>query len=237
VRHATSIDDYSDRFFKEFVRRSAMTAELAVYPASLLLDGRPVLVVGGGRVAARKLESLLAAGAAVTVVAPVVDPRILAAPVRVERRRYRPGEVARYRLAVTATGDPQVDRLVFEDGERAGVFVNAADDPSSCSFVLPSVARRGPVTVAVSTGGVSPALAAWLRARIEEVVGPEYEGVASALASARAEVRARGVPTEGLDWEALIGALLAAPAGHAGAVVEAWLGSALGTRREARRGA
>lgn len=191
-----------------------------------------MLVVGGGRVAARKVDALLAAGAAVTVVAPVVDPRIVASGVRVERRRYRPGEVARYRLAVTATGDPQVDHLVYEDAERAGVFVNAADDRAACSFILPAVVRRGPVTVAVSTGGTSPALAAWLRARISEVVGPEYAAVAHALAGARAEVRARGVPTEGLDWDSLIGDLLAS--GEPERVVDEWLRSALGSRGEAR---
>jgi siroheme synthase-like protein len=215
-----------------------MTAELPVYPASLVLEGRSVLVVGGGHVAARKVEALLAAGARVTVVAPVVEPRIAAAAgVRVERRRYRPGEAARYRLAVAATGDPQVDHLVFEDGERAGVFVNAADDRTSCSFLMPSVLRRGPVTVAVSTGGTSPALAAWIRSRIAEVIGPEYGRVARALAAARDEVQANGVPTEELDWGALIKALLAAPAEGEAAVVADWLLSALGTRWEARSGA
>lgn len=190
-----------------------------------------MLVVGGGRVAARKVEVLLAAGAVVTVVAPAVDPRIAASEVRVERRRYRPGEVAGYRLAFTATGDAQVDRLVYEDGERAGVFVNAADDPAACSFHVPAVVRRGPVAIAVSTGGTSPALAAWLRARVSEVVGPEYEAVAHAVAAARAEVRTAGVPTEGLDWEDLIGALLASD--EPDAVVHGWIGSALGSHREA----
>lgn len=199
-----------------------MTRELAVYPAALLLEGRPVLVVGGGRVAARKVGALLAAGAAVTVVAPEVEPSITAGPSRVERRRYRRGEVAGYRLAVTATGDPEVDLLVFEDGERAGVFVNAADDPDSCSFLAPAVLRRGPVTVSVSTGGASPALASWLRRRLEKEVGPEYADLASTLESVRDEVRARGLPTEGLDWDALIEALL--EAGPASAAVAArWL--------------
>jgi siroheme synthase-like protein len=203
-----------------------MTAELPLYPASLLLEGRPVLVVGGGRVALRKIRGLLAAAAAVTVVAPEVDPEIASLPVEVERRPYRTGEVARYRLAVTATGVPEVDHLVYRDGERCGVLVNAADDPQACSFILPAVVRRGPVTVAVSTGGTSPALAAWLRARIEEVVGPEYVAVAGTLADTRDAVKARGVPTEGLDWEKLIAALLVAPA-DAATTAGRWLEEAL----------
>jgi siroheme synthase-like protein len=221
--HGSSFDDYSDQILREL---PAMTAELPLYPASLLLEGRPVLVVGGGRVALRKVRGLLAAGAAVTVVAPEVDPEIASLPVRLERRRYRLGEVAGYRLAVTATGVPEVDHLVYQDGERSGVLVNAADDPQACSFLLPAVVRRGPVTVAVSTGGTSPALAAWLRARIEEVVGPEYVLVAGALAEARGAVKARGVPTEGLDWDVLIAALLEAPA-DAAATAGLWLEEAL----------
>ena len=215
-----------------------MTDELPVYPASLLLRGRPVLVVGGGRVALRKVDGLLAAGATVTVVAPQVCPGLSAleagaggggaggsAPgVRVERRRYRRGEVARYRLAFTATGLPEVDRAVFDDGERAGVFVNAADDREACSFHVPAVVRRGPVTISVSTGGASPALAAWLRERIEGIVGPEYEQLAGVLAAARAEVRRRRIPTDTLDWRRLIREFLEAPPGAD--VVEHWLADA-----------
>jgi siroheme synthase-like protein len=207
-----------------------MTEQLAVYPASLLLRGRPVLVVGGGPVALRKVEGLLAAGALVTVVAPDVCAGIEALAgageaggVRVERRRYRRGEVARYRLALTATGLPEVDRALFEDGERVGVFVNAADDPAGCSFHVPAVVRRGAVTIAISTGGTSPALAAWLRARIEDAVGPEYELVAEVLGSTRAEARRQGVPTGTLDWDDLISRLLGAPAGGPAATAASWL--------------
>jgi precorrin-2 dehydrogenase/sirohydrochlorin ferrochelatase len=206
-----------------------VTREPAVYPASLLLTGRPVLVVGGGRVAARKVAALLAAGADVTVVAPAVDPAITAGSARVERRRYRPGEVARYRLAVTATGDPQVDRLVYDDAERAGVFVNAADDPAACSFHVPAVVRRGPVTVAVSTAGASPALASFIRSRIEDVVGPEFASLAETLAAVRAEVRSRDIPTDLLDWNPLIADLLRVgpTTGEAAGAVARWLEDAV----------
>ena len=170
------------------------------YPVNLVVDGRPCLVVGGGAVARRKADGLLECGAAVTVVAPEVDPELAARPVRVERRPYRRGEASGYRLVIAATGDPQVNQAVFDDAEAAGVWVNAADDPLRCSFTLPSVARRGPLQVAVSTGGQSPAMAAWLRRRIEADLGGEYELLLSLLSEARATIQKAGRSTEDVDW-------------------------------------
>ncbi|MGH8919120.1 MAG: precorrin-2 dehydrogenase/sirohydrochlorin ferrochelatase family protein, partial [Actinomycetes bacterium] len=130
------------------------------YPVSLVVASRPCLVVGGGMVAARKVEGLVRSGAAVTVVAPQVAPSIeqLAATsgVVIERRAYRAGEAAGYRLVITATGLPEVDAAVAADAGAGGVWVNSADDPEHCTFLLPAVHRDGPVTVAVSTGGASP---------------------------------------------------------------------------------
>jgi siroheme synthase-like protein len=124
------------------------------YPVDLVVAGRPVLVVGGGRVALGKVRGLLEAGARVTVVAPeVVDELAALDGVRIERRRYERGEVAGYRLAFTATGDAAVDQAVFDDGEAAGVWVNSADDPARCSFTLPARLRRGDLLVTVSTAG------------------------------------------------------------------------------------
>jgi len=164
------------------------------------MAGRAALVVGGGRIAARKIEGLLASGAVVHVVAPVVDPAIQALPVTWDERPYRSGEVAGYRLVVSATADPALNRRIFEEAEAAGVWVNSADDPESCSVMLPAVLRRGPVSLAVSTGGASPALAAWLRDRLAAVVGPEYEVLAGLLAARRAGIRGGGRSTEDLDW-------------------------------------
>ena len=179
-----------------------MPVEGPQYPVNLNLAGRRCLVVGGGGVAIGKVQGLLAADAEVTVVAPVVRDELAALPgLRVERRAYEPGVVAGYRLAVTATDDPAVNRQVFLDGEAAGVWVNSADDPVNCAFTLPSVVRRGPITVAVSTGGQSPALAAWLRRRLEEEVGPEYEVLLRLLTEQREALRSEGVPTEGLSWQ------------------------------------
>lgn len=170
------------------------------YPVNLVLEGRPVLVVGGGPIAARKVAGLLDCGAAVTVVAPDLVPELAGGAVAVHRRPYERGEVAGYRLVVAATDDPAVNRAVFEDAEAAGVWCNSADDPANCSYTLPAVVRRGPIAVTVSTGGHSPALAAWLRSRMAEELGPEYEVLAGLLSAERDAIRARGGSTEGLDW-------------------------------------
>ncbi|MEA2716253.1 MAG: precorrin-2 dehydrogenase [Actinomycetota bacterium] len=172
------------------------------YPVNLVLEDRPCLVVGGGTVALRKAEGLLACGARVTVVAPAVDERLRELPgVSVEERDYRPGEVSSYRLAVAATDSPAANAAVFHDGEQAGVWVNGADDPAHCSFTLPSVLRRGPLMVTVSTGGRSPALSRWLRQRLEAEIGPEFEVLLDLLSSARDRLRAEGRSTEGPGWQ------------------------------------
>src|SRR5437762_802165 len=147
------------------------------YPVNLVLAGRPCLVVGGGAVAARKVAGLRACGAQVHVVAPRVDAEIRAMAadgVTFEERPYKRGEVEDYRLVVAATDDPAVNRAIYDDGETAGVWVNSADDPASCSFTLPAIVRRGPVMVTVSTGGRSPALSSWLKVKVETDIGPEY---------------------------------------------------------------
>jgi precorrin-2 dehydrogenase/sirohydrochlorin ferrochelatase len=176
-----------------------------LYPANLIVAGRPCLVVGGGHIGARKAAGLLECEADVTVVAPDIVDALLSEPrVRCERRPYRSGEVAAYRLAVAATGRPEVDGQVFAEGEAHGVWVNAADDPERCSFTLPARVRRGDVLVTVSTGGRSPALASWLRDRLSEEVGPEYADLLDVLATEREQQRASGHSTEALDWESAL---------------------------------
>jgi precorrin-2 dehydrogenase / sirohydrochlorin ferrochelatase len=180
-----------------------------LYPVNLVLAGRPCLVVGGGRVAVTKVTGLLEAAARVTVVAPEVDDRLVAMAaagtaggmLTVERRPYRPGEAAAYRLVVAATGNRAVNQQVYDDGEAAGVWVNSADDPERCSAILPARIRQGRLTVTVSTGGHSPAVASWLRDRLANELGPEYDQLIQLLGEARREVRSRGVGTERFDWK------------------------------------
>jgi len=161
-------------------------------PFSLDVAGRPVLVVGDGDRAEHKAAVLRDAGADVT---------------RLSASAYRVGDAARYWLVITAA-EPDENALVFHDAEAVGVWCNAVDDPEHCSVLFPAVVRRGPVTVAVSTGGSSPALASWLRRELEGVVGPELADVALRLAEERRRIHAAGGTTEGLDWVARIEAHL-----------------------------
>ena len=171
------------------------------YPIVLELTGVPVLVVGGGTVALRKIEGLLVARAAVTVVAPDVVDAIRALPVRIITRAWERRDLDAVRLVVTATDDPAVNAAVAADAQRRGIWVNAADDPANCTFTLPAVARDGPVTVAVSTGGASPALASHLRSEIERWLAEIGAADAAAtLAGQRNELRSRGLSTESVDW-------------------------------------
>ena len=144
-------------------------------------------------------------------------------------RPYQQGEVADYRLAFTCTGIPEVDARVFADGEASGVWVNSADDIDNCSFILPAVARRGPLSVAVSTEGISPALASWLRGRFQRELDDGAAELARLLSVARAELRAANGSTEHPGWrEALDDGLLDAVRAGDSAWAQQRLRAALG---------
>ncbi len=184
-----------------------MTARpgLAGYPVNLLVRGRMIVVVGGGRIGARKIEPLLDLGARVVVVDPEPgdDVRAWARDARLvlHERPFAAGDLDGAWLALTATDDPVVNHAVHEAGEAARVWVNSADDPANCSFTLMSVIRRSDLVVAVGTGGRSPALAAHLRRVFTEELGPEYDTLLDLLSEAREELRASGRSTEDADWQ------------------------------------
>ncbi len=180
------------------------------FPVNLNLDGRRVLVVGAGPVATRKIGQLLQAGARVTVVAPNATQEIANhEQVTWHQRPYRPGEAGDgYRLVVTATNDATVNAQVARDGDTANVFVNSADDPQNCSFTLMSVLRRGDLQITVSTAGRSPALARWLRRRLEEQIGADYVELLDLLAEVRTEARAVLGTSELPGWDAALDAEL-----------------------------
>jgi siroheme synthase-like protein len=177
-----------------------MPVDATLYPVNLILTGRRCVVIGGGRVAARKVAGLVAAGAVVEVIATVVGEEIRASGVAWDQRPYRRGDLAGAWLAIVATDDPIINRQVHDDGDAVGVWVNAADDPAACAFILPAVVRQGPLVVTVSTSGYSPALAAWLKSHVASELGPEFATLAELLAEARAEVKAAGRSTEEVDW-------------------------------------
>jgi len=151
---------------------------MALYPIFLKLEDRKVLIVGGGKVAAEKVEAVLRSATDVTVVAPKVMDRIglWAQEQRLKHvaTEYSRGMAQGYFLVIAATDSDSVNHAVYEDGKRCGALVNAVDDPANCDFYAPAVVNRGDFQIAISTGGNSPALAQHVRQELEKKYGPEY---------------------------------------------------------------
>jgi precorrin-2 dehydrogenase / sirohydrochlorin ferrochelatase len=151
------------------------------YMACLDLEGRRSLVVGGGAIGLEKAAGLAACGARVTVVSPELDPGFAELD----------ADLDGVLLVIAATADRAVNERVSADAEARGLLCNVADVPDLCSFILPAVHREGPIAVAVSTGGASPALAKRLRSQIAELVRPEHAELAEELRALRPEVKDR----------------------------------------------
>jgi precorrin-2 dehydrogenase / sirohydrochlorin ferrochelatase len=171
------------------------------YPVNLILQGRRCLVIGGGAVAARKIEGLLAAQAIVHVIAIEVIAEIRAMNVTIQERAFEPGDLAGYALVITATGDRLINSAILAEANSSNVWLNAADEPESCSFTLPAVVRRGPLMVTLSTAGHSPALATWLKRHVQNELGVEYEIALNLLSEQRKQIKSAGGSTEDVDWQ------------------------------------
>jgi precorrin-2 dehydrogenase/sirohydrochlorin ferrochelatase len=186
----------------------------AYYPIFLSLANRPCLVVGGGTVAAGKVSSLLAAGARVTVVSPALEAslRELAEQHRIEHRwrRYQAEDVDGMTLVIVATDDRRTNAQVAADCRARGVWVNAADDPPNCDFILPSVIRSGKVTLAASTSGASPALARRLREELTAFLSDDTSALADLMGEVRLELRARSINVNADRWQEAVDARLRA---------------------------
>jgi precorrin-2 dehydrogenase / sirohydrochlorin ferrochelatase len=161
------------------------------YMACLDVAGRRCVVVGGGSVGFEKAAGLAACGAAVTVVSPGLHESFSELEVEWVPRRYRTGDLEGAFLVIAATSDRAVNEHVHGDAESRGMLCNVADVPELCNFILPAVHRQGPIAVAVSTGGASPALAKRLRSEIAEIVTPEHAELAEELRAMRPEVKER----------------------------------------------
>jgi siroheme synthase-like protein len=159
------------------------------YIACLRLEGRRCVVVGGGEVGLEKVEGLLACGGDVTLVAPhAVEPlRELAAEgsIRWERREWEPADLERTFIAIAGTSDTEVNIRVYEEAERRAMLVNVVDVPPLCSFILPAIVRNGPLAIAISTAGASPALAKRMKREIATEYGEPYARLAEILNDAR----------------------------------------------------
>jgi siroheme synthase-like protein len=177
---------------------------MTYFPIFLEMTGRSCLVIGGGAVAERKIASLLEAGAMVVVISPDTTETIgrwsKEQRITLTVRRYRPGDLTGFQLAFVATDDPNVNNTVFDEGRERGIWVNAADDPAHCDFILPSILRRGDLTVAVSSGGNSPALARTVREELESYFTCEYELLAKLAAEVRDELQRRSITVPFETW-------------------------------------
>jgi len=168
--------------------------DVPFYIACLRLKGRPCLVVGGGEVGLEKVEGLLACDGDVTLVAPEAEPALqeLAreGSIRWEQRDYRPADLEGKFLAIAATNDSEVNIAVFDDAERRAMLVNVVDVPPLCNFILPAIVRTGPLAIAISTAGASPALAKRMKREVSQLFGEEYARLAVLLNDARGWAKA-----------------------------------------------
>jgi precorrin-2 dehydrogenase/sirohydrochlorin ferrochelatase len=181
---------------------------IAGYPVVLRLVGRRCVVVGGGQVAKRKLSALTRAAAEVVVVAPDITPEIErlgdSGAVRVERRPFAPGDLDGAFLAIAATDDRQVNRAVAEAARARGVIVDVADDPTASDFTLPALIRRRDITLAISTGGRSPAFARYLREQLEAWLTDARCDLLELVAELRRDLRSAGRPLDSAAWRRAI---------------------------------
>ncbi len=181
---------------------------MSYYPAMLNISGRRCVVVGGGAVASRKAQALREGGGLVTVISPRLCPELaaLAKDGRIEiiKRDYQEGDLDGAFLAVAATDDASVNHAVAGEAAARGVLVNIADDAAASDFIVPSVGRFGDITLAVSTGGQSPALARRIRLKLEEALGEEYAALLEVVAGVRRELQRRGKEIANDRWEAAL---------------------------------
>lgn len=183
---------------------------MALYPIFVECKDRPVLVIGGGHVGAEKVRGLMNAEADITVVAPALNEEMqgykAAGRFKHIEREYRESDLDAmdWHFVMVATDDGAVNREVREAGNRRRIWVNAADDPPNCDFILPAVVRKGKITLAASTSGASPALARRLREELDAYLTEDMPALADLLAEVRQEVRRRGVRVENDTWQEAI---------------------------------
>ncbi|MBI3303473.1 MAG: bifunctional precorrin-2 dehydrogenase/sirohydrochlorin ferrochelatase [Deltaproteobacteria bacterium] len=183
------------------------------YPIFLNLSVHSCLVIGGGMVAERKVESLLQAHGQVTVVSPTLTPRLRSwaadQAITVHERFYHPGDLKGFTLVFAATDDEVLHQQIAAEAREAGVFLNVVDRPALCSFIVPAIVSQGDLTLAISTGGASPALAKKIRLTLEQSFGPEYDLALRLLARVREHVARYGLSAD--ERQRLFTALVDAP--------------------------
>jgi len=175
------------------------------YPMLLNISGKRCVVVGGGRVALRKVRALIEHGASVEVISPTLclelNKLAETSEIKLLRRQYQAGDLKRALLAIAATDDKDINQQVVKEAKDRAVLVNAVDNLENSDFIVPSYARRGDITIAVSTAGRSPALARKIRTKLEKELGDEYASLVSLIGEVRAEAKRQGIKITGDDWQ------------------------------------
>ncbi|MDO8578656.1 MAG: bifunctional precorrin-2 dehydrogenase/sirohydrochlorin ferrochelatase [Dehalococcoidales bacterium] len=172
------------------------------YPVFLDIDGKRCVVIGGGAVALRKVNTLLENGAKVEVISPELCPELAAnRKISISRRAYQPGDLTGAFLAIVATDNSETNHQIALESRSRGVLVNVVDDAEYSDFILPSLVQRGDITIAVSTAGKSPALARKLRTRLEKEFGEEYAVLLQIIEEIRSEIKRRGLSIDSETWQ------------------------------------
>ncbi len=178
------------------------------YPVYLNLAGKRCVILGGGTIAQGKIAALRDAGASIIVISPEATEGIKRAArrgdVTLEQREYRQGDLEGAFIAVAATNVWHVNRQIYEEAEERGVLLNVVDDPDQCTFIAPSIVRRDPVTLAVSTGGASPALARKMRETLAEAPALKWADLAGALGRARRVIKEQRTVIDPTRWQCVI---------------------------------
>lgn len=178
------------------------------YPVYLNLAGKRCVIFGGGTIAQGKITALRQAGASITIISPDATPGIQRAAQRGDvewvQRKYQPGDLEGAFIAVAATNVWHVNREIYEEAERLGVLLNVVDDPDLCSFIAPSIVKRDPVTLAISTGGASPALARKMRETFAEDPNLRWADLADVLARARKVIKKQRILIDPDRWQCCI---------------------------------
>ena len=175
------------------------------YPVFINLLGKKCVVVGGGKVALRKVTTLLDCGADITVISPKPHAEMSKLfknkAIQWVRRNYERGDLRRAALSIAATHMKKINRKVAEESKKNGTPVNVVDDAELSDFIIPSSFRRGDLSVAVSTSGMSPALAKKIRAKLEKTIGIEYAYLVSLIAEIRSEMKKKGLRVSARVWQ------------------------------------
>ncbi len=175
------------------------------YPVFLNLTGRRCVIIGGGQVAEGKVSKLLDSGAKIIVISPDATQGIRdyadSGQIEYSLRKYQEGDLNGAFLVVAATNDRVVNQEIFEEAEKSGILLNAVDDMPRCSFIAPSIVEKGPITVAISTGGASPALARKLREKLEVSPALDWADATNMLSHARQIIKDKQIALDPQRWQ------------------------------------